>query len=152
MADIIEKAQRIIKPVVESLGFEVVEIEYKKMYGENNLTVYVYKKDGISLDECEAVNNALDPVLDLVDISEGQTYNLNISSPGLDRLVKSEDDFRRSLDTELELLFVENTKKKSTHGILVAYDAASITLKQKDKDTKYDRTNISTVRPYIDFK
>lgn len=153
MANIVENAKEIISPVIEKLGYEVVDIEYKKQYGENDLIVYIFKKGGVSLDDCELVNNALDDVLEQADISEGQNYNLNISSPGLDRKVVSEDDYRRSLDTELELIFITPIEKRDkTHGTLIAYDASSITLKQKDKDIKYDRANISIVRPYINFK
>lgn len=153
MANIVANAKEIISPVVEKLGYEVVDIEYKKQYGENDLIIYIYKKGGVSLDDCELVNNALDEVLDKADISEGQNYNLNISSPGLDRKVVSEDDYRRSLDTELELIFITPIgKRDKTHGTLIAYDEICVTLKQKDKDIKYDKTNISIVRPYINFK
>lgn len=153
MLEIIAKAKQIITPVVVSLGFEVVDIEYKKQYNENNLTVYIYKKGGVSLDDCELVNNALDTVLEENDPTEGQTYNLNISSPGLDRKVVSCDDFRRSLDTDLELVFVNPMgKRKQTHGMLISYDDESVTIRQKDKDTKYERSNLSIIRPYINFK
>ncbi|HKL73839.1 MAG TPA: ribosome maturation factor RimP [Clostridia bacterium] len=153
MLEIIAKAKQIITPVVVSLGFEVVDIEYKKQYNENNLTVYIYKKGGVSLDDCELVNNALDTVLEENDPTEGQTYNLNISSPGLDRKVVSCADFRRSLDTDLELVFVNPMgKRKQTHGMLISYDDESVTIRQKDKDTKYERSNLSIIRPYINFK
>lgn len=153
MSEIVKNAQKIISPIVENLGYELVDIEYKKMYGENNLTVYIYKKDGVSLDDCEQVNNALDKVLEENDITLGQTYILNISSPGLDRPVISSDDFRRSLDTELELIFTKPIgKKKQTHGMLVSYDDDTVTLRQKDKDVKYDKTNLSIIRPFINFK
>jgi ribosome maturation factor RimP len=153
MSEIEKNAQKIIAPIVENLGFELVDIEYKKIYGENNLTIFIYKKGGVSLDDCEQANNVLDPILEENDITSGQGYNLNISSPGLDRHVISEDDFRRSLDTEVELVFTQPIgKKKHTHGVLVSYDNDTVTLKQKDKDVKYDRSNLSIIRPYINFK
>ncbi|HOO22303.1 MAG TPA: ribosome maturation factor RimP [Clostridia bacterium] len=153
MIDVVSKAKEVIIPVVERLGYEVVDIEYKKEYGENNLTVYIFKKGGVSLDDCELVNNELDPVLEINDITEGASYNLNISSPGLDRKIVTPDDFRRNMDTDIELVFVKPLgKKKHTHGILVAYDENSVTILQKDREVKYDKGNLSVVRPYIDFK
>ncbi len=153
MIDVVSKAKEVIIPVVERLGYEVVDIEYKKEYGENNLTVYIFKKGGVSLDDCELVNNELDPVLEVNDITEGASYNLNISSPGLDRKIVTPDDFRRNMDTDIELVFVKPLgKKKHTHGILVAYDENSVTILQKDREVKYDKGNLSVVRPYIDFK
>lgn len=153
MNTVAEKANKIISPIIESLGYEIVEINYDKFYGENTLTIFIYKKGGITLNDCELVNNAIDLVLDENDITMGQSYNLNISSPGLDRPIVSSDDLRRNTDSDIEILFIKPLgKKKQTHGILVSYDENSITLRQKDKDVKFDKTNISLIRPYINFK
>lgn len=149
---VVQRAASIVTPIVESLGYEVVEIDYSKSYGENNLTVFIYKKGGVTLDDCEIVNNALDEVLDNNDITDGAAYNLNISSPGLDRPIVTADDFRRSLDTEIEILFVEPVgKKKKANGILIKYDDDTVTLKANDKEVVYDRKNASIIRPYIKF-
>ncbi|NLL56117.1 MAG: ribosome maturation factor RimP [Clostridiales bacterium] len=153
MSDVVRNAREYIAPVVERLGFELVDIEYKKIYEQNNLTVYIFKKGGVTIDDCALVNDALDSVLEENDITFGQSYILNISSPGLDREVVTNDDFRRSLDTELELIFINPLgKKKQTHGILTSYDKESVTLKQKNKEIKYDRNNLKVIRPYINFK
>ena len=147
-----QKAQELVTPIIENIGYEVVDIDYSKSYGENNLTIYIFKKGGVTLDDCEKVNNALDEVLDNNDITDGVAYNLNISSPGLDRPIVTKDDFRRNLDTEIEVLFIEPVgKKKKTNGILVAYDDDTVTLRSKDKDVVIDRKNASQIRPYIKF-
>ena len=152
MNQIVAKAKELLTPIIESIGYEVVDIDYSKSYGEYNLTVYIYKKGGITFDDCEKVNNALDEVLDNNDITDGAAYNLNISSPGLDRPIVSSDDFRRSLDTEIEILFVNPiNKRKKANGILVAYDDDTVTLKVKDKNEVFDRKNASIIRPYIKF-
>ncbi len=150
--EITDRAIEVITPVVEALGYEVVEITYTKSYGEYNLTVYIFKKGGVTLDDCVAVNDALDPVLEANDITNGGNYNLNISSPGLDRPIVSLDDYRRSLDTEIEILFkVPMGKKKKVNGILLSYDDESVVLKVRDKDTVLRKDNFEVVRPYIKF-
>jgi ribosome maturation factor RimP len=152
MSNIVEKAKEVVSPIIEKLGYEVVDIEYKKMYGENNLTIFIYKNEGVSLDDCVLVNDSLETVLDENDITNGQTYNLNISSPGLDRPIISNDDFRRSLDTEVEIIFIERVANRpKSKGTLVAFDDETLTLKIKDKETKFDRANINSVKPYIKF-
>ncbi len=155
MADkqtVIKRAEEVIVPVAESIGYEVVEIKYGVMYGENNLTVFIFKKGGITLEDCEKVNDALETVLDENDITDGEAYNLNISSPGLDRPVVSDDDYRRSLDTEIEIIFKKPLgKKKKVNGILVSYDENAVTLKVKDKEVSFERNNFDVVRPYIKF-
>jgi len=152
MDTVVERARNVVTPIIESLGYEVVEITYGKSYGENNLTVYVFKKGGITFADCEKINDALDGALDAEDITDGASYNLNISSPGLDRPVKSEDDYRRSLDTDLEFIFKKPLgKKKKVHGILLSYDENSVNVDIKGKPTVLEKSNFETVRPYIKF-
>ena len=55
-----ERAEQLIVPIVEALGYEVVEVECKYANKADNITVYIYKKGGITLEDCERVNNALD--------------------------------------------------------------------------------------------
>ncbi|MBR1748133.1 MAG: ribosome maturation factor RimP [Clostridia bacterium] len=152
MSDIAERARTALTPLVEAAGYEVVDVDWSKSYGENNLTVFIFKKGGVTLEDCEKVNDAVDAFLDENDLTDGQAYNFNVSSPGLDRPVRTPDDFRRSLDTELEILFIKPIgKKKKANGVLVAYDDATVTLKNKDKEIVYDRQNVEIIRPYIKF-
>lgn len=150
MNSVAERAAELLTPAIEREGYEVVDIDYSKSYGENNLTVFIYKKGGVTLEDCERVNEAVDALLEANDLTNGAPYNLNVSSPGLDRPVVTEDDFRRSLGEELELIFRDHAKKK-VNGILVSYDKNEVTLKVKGRDTNYSRNNIDTVRPYIKF-
>lgn len=153
MNAVAEKAKEILTPVVESAGYEIVEVDYSKSYGEFNLTVFIFKKGGISLEDCEKVNALADEVLEQEDVTDGIAYNLNISSPGLDRLIVSDDDFRRSLDTEIEIIFLQPLgKKKKVVGELIAYDDKTATLIVKNIKTVFNRDNFKIVRPYINFK
>ena len=147
-------AHALALPIVEKLGFELVETKYTKSYGSNNLTFYIYKKGGIMIDDCEQVSKAIDPVMDENDISHGEFYFLNVSSLGLDRPVLTNDDYRRSLDEDLELIFQPDTqgKRKKTHGVLLSYDDDNVVINEKGKQTTYKRCNLATVRPYINFK
>ena len=67
MADrIVEKVDSLIRDTIERLGYEIVDIEYKKQYGQMNLTVFIDIEKGVSLDDCETVHNAVNPILDEV--------------------------------------------------------------------------------------
>lgn len=103
MADVVALAKEKITPLIEQMGYEVVDIEYKKIYDDMNLTFFIYKKEGISLEDCENVNNMIELPLDEIDITDGQPYILNISSPGLDRPIITDKDFERNIDTEIEV-------------------------------------------------
>lgn len=152
MSEIIKKANEFIVPVIEGMGYEVVDIEYKKVFSDMNLTFYIYKKEGITLDDCEKVNNALEEPLESCDITGGAPYVLNISSPGLDRPIVTDKDFQRSLDTEIEIMLNEKLNKKSKlNGLLKSFDEQKLVIAKDGKDTEILRTNTKWIKPYIKF-
>lgn len=152
-----EEAQAKIRESVEEAilsygqGVECVEIKFFKEYGKLNLTVYIWKKEGISLDDCEAVHNIVSPSLDALDTLFPDEYVLNVSSSGLDRKIVTDDDFRRALDTDIEIV---NADKSKVHGILISYDDEHIELEtsgKKPQNIIISRKNTTKVQPYIRF-
>lgn len=115
MSRICESVEALIRPILDKMNIELVEVEFKKR-GENDgsLTIYIDKDGGVSLDDCEAVHNAIDAPLDDLDPTSGKPYTLNVSSPGLDRPFKTLRDYRKHLGEEIELSLykpVEGMKK-----------------------------------------
>ncbi len=147
-----QTVQNAVEKAVAQAGenYEVVEIRYTKEFGKLNLTVFIWQPDEITLDDCEAVHNAVSDALDCLDELFPEEYILNVSSSGLDRPVVSDDDFRRALGTEIEVV----ADKEKFHGVLKSYDADSFTIVTGDKNPK-DKTvlrNIKAkVQPYIRF-
>ena len=127
--EIIEKS---ICETIQSLDSEVVEIKYSKEYGKYNLTVYIWSKNGIDLNACESAHNALNGILDKYEELFPEEYVLNVSSSGLDRPIVTMDDFRRALDTEIE---VKDGKVKQ-HGILLSHTETEFTIRTTDKNSK----------------
>ncbi len=153
MNNIIESVFNFASPKIAELGYELVDVDFKKVYGQDNLTLYIFKYGGVSLDDCEAVNALFENSDELDNMILSETYILNVSSLGLDRPIVTEDDYRRSLDTEIEVIFaVPQGKKKKVFGFLVSYDEGTITLKNKDKDIIIPRDSNNITRPYINFK
>jgi ribosome maturation factor RimP len=83
----------LAEPVVQQLGYELVEVEYLKEGPRWYVRVYLFSPDGVSLDDCRAVNDALGPVLEAADPIK-TPYNLEISSPGAERVLKTEREFK----------------------------------------------------------
>ena len=148
-----EEVSAKIKPAVEELGYEVVEIKFDKQYGTDTLTVFIYKKGGVDLTDCEKVSAVLDPILDECDFG-GEGYNFNVSSPGLDRPIVTADDYRRNEGEDIEVVFkVPQGKKKSAHGVLVGYDENKFVLRlSTGKEAVYEKSCAAVVRPYVSFK
>jgi ribosome maturation factor RimP len=88
----------VARPVVEGQGYELVETEWKHELGSWVLRVFIDREGGISLDDCTRVSRELSTVLDVDPTLEGApAYTLEVSSPGLNRPLKREADFRRFL-------------------------------------------------------
>lgn len=152
MLNTIINAKKYIVPIIEDMGYEVVDIEYKKVYNEMNLTFFIHKAGGITLVDCERVNDALDEPLETHDITNGESYILNISSPGLDRPIRTDKDLKRSLDTEIEVLLTEPVhRKKKYNGKLIDFDDDVVKISYNGKETALNRTNIKLIKPYIKF-
>ena len=83
-------------PVIEQNGYEYVGTEYNKMGSNSELIIYADKEGGMGLDDCEKISRLIDPLIDERDPIE-ESYCLIISSPGLDRALRTDRDFERSL-------------------------------------------------------
>ncbi|MDR0751312.1 MAG: ribosome maturation factor RimP [Christensenellaceae bacterium] len=148
-----ERAERELTPIIENLGYEVVEISFLKKNSGFILTVFIHKPGGVSLKDCEIVNEALDQPLETLDLTGDIPYTFNVSSPGLDRPIKSMKDYERNLGIRVDVTFIENVdKKKKLSGILKSHNESSCELDVKGKKYILEKNNIKLMLPYIDLK
>lgn len=151
----IERAKPVIENTLSALGYELVDIEYKNLYGQKHLIVYVASEHGISLDDCEIVSNALDKPLDDLDPTAGVPYCLDVSSPGLDRPFKTRRDYERNYGESVEIKLyapLSGTKDKLIVGKLVSYDDDSVAIETVDgKTLSVKNSAAALVRPHIEF-
>jgi ribosome maturation factor RimP len=147
----IEEIQNALSPIAEEMNIEIVEVEFKQ--GKDPaLTVYIDTETGVDLDTCEKFHRAIDPVLDEVDPTFGAPYTLNVSSPGLDRPLKTERDFRKCLDQKVEVkLFAPLKGKKFFEAMLVGFDENCVELEEKGEKIKLEKTKIAKICRAIDF-
>ena len=125
---ITEAVDRAVRATVEVLGFELDEVEYQKEHGNWVLTLYIDAPDGVSLDDCERVSRAVDPILDEADPIP-DAYYLSVSSIGIDRPLRKDKDFARNVGNKLDVkLYAPVNKKKEFVGTLVSFDADSFTI------------------------
>ena len=142
-----QKAGELLLPIVESHGFELVDVEYVKEAGNWYLRAYIDKEGGITVDDCEVVSRAFSDKLDENDFIE-DSYILEVSSPGLGRPLKKEKDYQRSMGKELEIrTFRKKKKKKEFYGILRAYDDNSVTIQLEDgQDMTFAKQDLALIR------
>ena len=146
-----QKAEAILTPIVESRGFELVDVEYVKEAGCWYLRGYIDKPGGITVNDCEDVSRAFSDILDEQDFIE-DSYIMEISSPGLDRPLKKEKDFARSLGKLVEIrTYRPIEKQKEFCGVLTAYDGNSVTIDEDGQNRVFDRKESALIRLAIQF-
>ena len=152
MSKIAEEVEKFIEPIVQNLGYEIVEVEFAKKYNGDNLTIFIDKPGGVDINDCETVHNAINDPLDELNPTNDKPYTLNVSSPGIDRPIITNKDFNRNIGEILEIkLFQAIDKRKIFVGELLSYDDENIVIKSQDKVVTIDRKLISKATKYIEI-
>ena len=127
---------------VGDCGVELWDLEFVREGGEYYLRLYIDSPEGVGIEDCEAVSRAIDPMLDEIDPIE-QAYNLEVSSPGIFREVRTDEHLAASLGVQVRVkLYKAMNGGKELTGELTAYDDESITV----GETVIPRSNLASVR------
>lgn len=147
-----ELVESLLKDTVETLGFTLCDVEFQKECGNWTLTLFIDRDGGVTIDDCEQVSRAVDPILDEAD-PIAQPYYLSVSSLGLDRPLKRDADYARNLGKELTVrLYAPRDGKKEFLGVLDSFDAERFILRtEKGESTEFLRKDAALVKPYIRF-
>ena len=147
----IEEIEKALQPLADGLAIEIVEVEFKQGK-EPALTVYIDTETGVDLDTCEKFHRAIDPVLDEMDPTFGAPYTLNVSSPGLDRPLKTDRDYQKCIGQKVEVkLFAPIKGKKFFEMTLKGHDEACVYLEENGEEIKLEKTRIAKICRAIDF-
>lgn len=145
-----EICEEKISPIIENMGYEVVDVEYSKKSDGMNLIFYIDKENGVQIQDCELVSKTIDPVLEELNPTNDAPYILSVSSPGIDRPLTKERDFNRNLNKEISItLFAKKDGQKKFEGKLISFDEKSITIESKNKTISFSREEIAHIVPVI---
>lgn len=123
MGDLEERIRSLAEPLLARYGADLVELQVKQ--GPVSLIrVVADRQDGIDVDTCAEVSNELSRMLDVDDPIEGR-YNLEVSSPGLDRPLRTAEDFRRNLGRRIKVVLEESQHQ----GTIEEVGATSVTVR-----------------------
>ena len=152
MSKISEEVEKFLTPIVEGLGYEIVEVEFAKKYNGDNLTVFIDKDGGVGIEDCETVHNAINEPLDELNPTDDKPYTLNVSSPGIDRAIVTDKDYARNIGEELEVkLFEPINKKRILNGTLIAFNKDNVILEINNENLEIERNKISKATKFINF-
>ena len=104
---LVSSVSDLLSPVLADEGIELVDVEYQ--VDTQTLKLLIHKPDGINIEDCRQVSRIANPILDVHDIIIG-TYNLEVASPGLNRPLITEADFRRNLGQKIQVQVAPTTE------------------------------------------
>ncbi|NLX61747.1 MAG: ribosome maturation factor RimP [Tissierellia bacterium] len=150
--NLVNKIKEHCEPIIEELGYELVDIEYVKENNENFLRFYIWKAEGITIDDCQKVSEIIGDKLDELDPIK-ESYYLEVSSPGLDRPLKTDKDLKRNLGKDIEVSLYKNLDgKKKYNGELVDFTEDYIKIRTDDaEEKKIERDIISNIKLWLKF-
>ncbi|HEY6002261.1 MAG TPA: ribosome maturation factor RimP [Anaeromyxobacter sp.] len=91
---VVERARGVLGPVLARDGYELVDVEWVRGGGRWTLRVFIDRPGGVNIDDCQVASRTIDPILDVADFIE-PAYDLEVSSPGLDRPLRTQEHFER---------------------------------------------------------
>lgn len=147
-----KKTEELLMPIMEKNKFELVDVEYVKEGANFYLRIYIDKEGGINIIDCELVSRAIDEKLEEVDLIK-TPYILEVSSPGLDRPLKKDKDFTRSIGKDVEVkLYKSINKVKQFEGELLSHTNDTVTIKLENDETMIiAKKDIALVRLAFSF-
>ena len=144
-------AIEITKPIAEANDAFVYDAEFVKEGGLYFLRIYVDKDGGIDLDTCEAISRAVSDKLDEADIIS-QNYYLEVSSPGIERKLKTKEHFDRYIGEKIDIGLYKAVKgSKQLTVTLLAFDDGVITVEAEGEEVQINQKETTSVRLHFDF-
>ncbi len=146
MAKIEEKVEFLIKQKIENIGYELYDVLFFKEGSNRILRIVIDSKDGISLDDCEKVNNEIKDLIDEADLIQEQ-YFLEISSPGIERVLRKDWQLKKFIGEEVEVKLFKKDEKGNKNYIGILSEVSDKILEMDIGGViKIDRKNISQVK------
>ena len=146
MSKITDAVTALAAPEAEKLGLSLWDVEYIREAGQWFLRVYIDKDGGVSINDCEALSRALDPLLDEADPIP-DSYVFEVSSAGAERELKRPSDFDRFMSETVEVrLYKPVNGSKNWVGSLSGYQEGNVTVTVAGKEIVFEKAQIAQVR------
>lgn len=146
-----QAVEELLLPIMDDVHCELVDIEYKKEGSQWYLRIYIDKPGGIMIDDCQIVSERISDLLDKSDPIP-YSYFLEVSSPGLDRILKKDSDFEKYKGSKVDIsLFKPMNGKRKYSGELVSLINDELVIRDKSETISFKRSDIAIVRLAVEF-
>lgn len=149
MSKITDKVTALALPVVEAEGCTLWDVEYVREAGSMYLRVFIDKEGGVSINDCENISRALDPILDEADPIP-DSYVFEVGSAGADRELKRPRDFEQYMGHEVEVrLYKPLNGSKVFVGTLTGYAEGDVTITAGGEELSFAKAQTAQVRLHV---
>ena len=146
--EIEDKVLAIVESLIQGSAMEVVDVEYVQER-DWYLRIFIDKPEGVGIDDCEQLSRAVEPILDELDFLK-QAYYLEVSSPGLDRVLRRDKDFVRYAGRLVDLKFFQpQAGVKQLTGTLNGLCDGQIRVVVNGQEQSFRREEVAQVRLHI---
>lgn len=148
----VQKLNEMLQPLVEDLGYEFVGIEYNNNPKNSVLRIYIDHENGIGIDDCETVSREIAALLDVNDPIKGH-YNLEVSSPGLDRPLFTPAHYRQFAGNKVQInLFAPQDGRRKFSGPILGADEHRVSVEQDGSEVTLEFANIAKAKLVPDYE
>lgn len=148
----VQKLNELLQPLVEDLGYEFVGLEYNPNPKHSVLRIFIDREDGVGIEDCETVSREVAALLDVKDPIRSQ-YNLEISSPGLDRPLFTPAHYAEFAGSEAQVtLFAPHEGRRKFKGRILGADDNSVRIEQDGAEVTLEFGNIAKAKLVPDYE
>ena len=148
----VQKLNVVLQPLVEDRGYEFIGLEYNSNPKHSVLRVYIDREDGVGIEDCETVSREVAALLDVKDPIRSQ-YNLEISSPGLDRPLFTPAHYAEFAGSEAQItLFAPHEGRRKFKGPILGADENSVCIEQDGVEVTLGFDNIAKAKLVPDYE
>jgi ribosome maturation factor RimP len=147
-----EAVEQLVRPVVEAAGVELWDVSFGKEAGRMVLRVFVDRDGGIDLETISSTSERLSRRLDLEGFSPEEPYSLEVSSPGLERVLREPRHFERSVGQTVKVKTAAPVGGRRTHeGALVSADSEAIVIASDGGELRVPYADIASAHAVFDW-
>lgn len=149
--EIVQRVESDLEPILEELQLVLVDLEYVKEGPNYYLRIYIDKEGGVTIQDCQVTSRAIEKVLDEKDFIK-EAYHLEVSSPGLDRILKKDREFKYFSGRLVEVkLYKALDGEKHYTGILVDKTEDTLYIDDEGTSLEFAMKDVAVVRLAITF-
>lgn len=141
-----EAITKILKSSIEAMGYELYDLTYVKSSKRGKLTIYIDKEGGVSLNDCELVSKHISVLLDVENVID-ESYILEVSSPGINRNLKTKKHYEDAIGKECIIsLFNPIDNKRNIEGQIISVTDSGVEVKNEQEIVYIDFRDIKKAR------